>query len=81
MRKLRVMVRLVVDGRQVSAEPMNIDIDDPSQIQTIAEQHAKTLAQTPGLIEIEFLDETDINQRFFRIGTDPRWMVNPVRIA
>ncbi len=58
---------------------------DPEQIDDVmpalAEKHARLLA-SGGLhmIEIEFLDEPDPLQRFFRIGTDPRGMVMPIKV-
>jgi len=32
------------------------------------------------MIEIEFLDEADVNRRFFRIGTNPAGMIRPWRV-
>lgn len=32
------------------------------------------------MVEIEFMDESDPNERFFRIGTNPDGMVAPARI-
>jgi hypothetical protein len=34
----------------------------------------------PHLIEIEFLDEPNVEQRFMRLGTDPRRMVKPYEV-
>lgn len=57
---------------------------DLAVIEGLAEEHATRLLALPGgekhMIEIEFLDEGNSLQRFFRIGTDPRMMVQPIEV-
>jgi hypothetical protein len=49
-------------------------------VRAIAPQHVGLLERLsfPYMLELEFLDEPDPLQRFFRIGTDPRAMVKPM---
>lgn len=52
---------------------------EEKELDAIAEEHIKRLLDYPKhMIEFEFLDEPDVNQRFLRIGTDPRGMVLPM---
>ena len=58
-----------------------IEVDDPEDLEIIAERQMKQLLPyRKHLLEIEFLDEPDVNQRFFRFGTDPARMVRPIPI-
>jgi hypothetical protein len=56
--------------------------DDAQGLDKIAEEHARRLLALPGgdrhMIEIEFLDDPDPSQRFFRFGTDQTGMVAPI---
>ena len=66
---------LLFDDRIEIAE---CDID--SVVPRLAEQHATAMAEHRlHMIEIEFLDEPNPNERFFRIGTDPSGMVLPAQ--
>ena len=77
----RLMIRTYINGTLQSAERVDIADDEPeSRIPQLAEEHARRLAHQPGMIEFEFLDEPNLNERFFRIGTDPSLMVMPHRI-
>jgi len=76
---IRLAIRLFADGEQILEE--RVDADE-SELAGLAEKHTVMLGDLAGphMIEIEFLDEPDPNQRFFRFGTDPRGMVIPIAI-
>jgi hypothetical protein len=79
------MIRLAIRGYaagQVQFEDL-VTLPDEEAIEHLvpglAEKHAAALANHKlHLIEIEFLDEPDPMQRFFRFGTDPSGMVMPI---
>jgi hypothetical protein len=50
-------------------------------ISDLAEKHAEAMARHDlHMVEIEFLDEPNRDERFFRFGTDPSLMVSPVEV-
>jgi hypothetical protein len=74
--KIRLMVRGFL-GRTIQFEK-RYDVED-ADISAIAREHFALMETGEiGMVEIEFLDETDQNARFFRIGVDPSAMVMPV---
>ncbi|HZT29366.1 MAG TPA: hypothetical protein VFA33_05760 [Bryobacteraceae bacterium] len=80
------MIRLAIRGYvgrtalfedRIEVSPMDLDTVLP----TLAEKHCEKLAAHHlHMIEIEFLDEPNEQQRFFRFGTDPSGMVTPIEI-
>jgi hypothetical protein len=71
-------------GRVVQfEEKAEIAVDQlETVLPSLAEKHAAALAaKTLHMIEIEFLDEPDPDQRFFRFGTDPAGMVKPMKVS
>jgi hypothetical protein len=40
----------------------------------------RIVAQPNHMIEVEYLDEPDPLKRFFRLGSDPRGMIDPVAV-
>jgi hypothetical protein len=78
----RIAIRGFVSGRMTIEEFADVGGDEiDSLLRNLAEKHAKRLAEhSLHMIEIEFLDEPNVNERFFRFGTDPSAMVLPVAI-
>jgi hypothetical protein len=77
----RLAIRAFAQGCRQFEEIVTVD---DSQIDLVipalAEKHAKALPEMH-MIEIEFLDEPNFNERFFRFGTDPSQMVNPIEVT
>lgn len=80
------MIRLAIRGYSgravVFEDKIEVAMRDLDELfPKLAEQHAtKLAAHELHVIEIEFLDEPDEQQRFFRFGTDPSGMVMPIEI-
>lgn len=75
------MVRVFVGGTLLSAELLEVNGDNlDTVLPAQAEKHGALMAVTPGMVEIEFLDEPDHNARFFRMGNDPSLMKQPLAV-
>jgi len=74
---VRLIIRGFKNGRRVFEEHVESDVED---LALLAEKHTMQLLGTPHMIEFEFPDEPDPNERSLRIGTDPRAMVRPMRL-
>jgi hypothetical protein len=71
----RVILRGFLKGDPIFSDHQEIDPEDAGLMERVAEQHARmTLSGDIDMIEIEFLDISDPNDRFFRIGTNPAGM-------
>jgi hypothetical protein len=80
--KMRLAIRGFAGYLKKFEDRIEIDPDDIERlIPALAEKHGEALAaHRLHMIEIEFLDELDPMDRFFRIGTDPSRMVVPIAI-
>lgn len=77
----RITIRLYVDGQLKREDPCELRPEDFSTLlPRLAEQHAELLRGRLHVVEIEFLDEPNPDQRFFRFGTDCRRMAKPMPI-
>ena len=78
---MRLVIRGWLNGEKKFEEHLDIEEDQiEGIIGAAAADHAELLKSGPHMVEFEFLDEPDPNQRFVRIGTDPRRMVLPIAI-
>lgn len=79
---LRLMIRGYIAGVKQFEEPVNCTPGD--DLELLVTRQVANLCGKPGgyfhMIEIEFLDEPDPMQRYFRVGTDPEMMVIPMEI-
>jgi hypothetical protein len=77
------MIRLAIRGYAAGEKQFEdlLVLDDEqleTHLSTVAENHAEALgSHALHMIEIEFLDEPNPLQRFFRFGSDPRLMRRP----
>lgn len=80
---MRLAFRLYKNGKQFFSEEHDVPDDKWEDLaQRLGEKHARKLFNAPRhMVEIEFLDEPDPLQRFFRFGTDMQGMVNPVKVS
>jgi hypothetical protein len=75
-----LMIRGFAGGRLVFAEPASFAAGELDRVIPALVSGHKNRLPAKHMIEIEFLDEPDVNQRFFRIGTDPSGMVVPIAV-
>jgi hypothetical protein len=80
--RIRLAIRGFASGKRQFEELIEInEADIDSAIPQLALKHADALtSHALHMIEIEFLDEPDENERFFRFGTDPSGMVIPMAV-
>ena len=80
---LRIAIRGFADGELKFCERHEIAANQiDAYLPAIATKHAEALrTDRLHMVEIEFEDEPNENERFFRLGTDPRGMVAPIAIA
>lgn len=75
---MRLRIRGFANGTLVFEEMIHSDSVD---LAALAESHTRRLlAFANHMIQIEFLDEPNPAERFFRFGTDPDGMVKPIAI-
>jgi hypothetical protein len=76
---MRAKIRFFVDGKREEVFEVVDATAWLDQFKTFLESHPEIIT-ADHMIEIEFLDEPDVEQRFFRFGSDPRKMVLPFRV-
>jgi len=76
----RVVVRGFANGVRMFEEKIDVaDEDIDELIPRLAEKHAERMApHKRHMIEIEFPDDPNPEERFFRFGTDPSGMRRPI---
>ena len=76
--KIRVIVRIYV-GKTLRFQEY-VEAKHEREFREHAAKHMAMIGaqDQPFMIEIEFLDEPDIMQKFLRFGSDPAGMVQPI---
>lgn len=78
----RLTARIFVAGELLGEDTFELDGEAiETLVPEIARQHAKLVGDRPFMVELEFLDEPDPNTRYFRFGTDPAGIVQPIAFA
>lgn len=77
---MKLAIRGYQGGRLIFEDRVDVS-DTEGLLPNLAQKHVDLLAgDAPHMIEVEFLEELDPLQRFFRFGTDPTRMVWPIGI-
>lgn len=80
---MKIAIRGFIGGVQQFDERLDVS-ESGDELEALAEKHALALLAKPGgdkhMLEVEFLEEPDPLQRFFRFGTDPAGMVAPIGV-
>lgn len=79
---MRIVIRGFGDGALKFEEQLDIDEERLDELlPNLAREHGREMAErNMTMIEIEFLDEADRSQAFFRFGTDPSGMRRPALV-
>jgi hypothetical protein len=76
---VNVALRIYVLNKLELEERIHVSEQDlETLLPQMAERHAEMIGARKHMVEIEFLDEPDQTQRFFRFGTDPSGMIIPL---
>jgi hypothetical protein len=80
--KIRLAIRGFAGGVLQFEDRVEVESEEMDAVlPALAEKHAAALEEhSLHMIEIEFLDEPNPDDRFFRLGTDPSGMVAPIAI-
>ncbi len=80
--KVRLAIRGFAEGKRQFEDLVDLESEAlEALLPALAEKHAAALASHElSMIEIEFLDEPNENERYFRFGTDTSHMVAPVGV-
>jgi hypothetical protein len=75
------MTNIAIRGFKKGTRVFEEQVDgDTADLEKLACEHMTRLGEGPMMIEVEFLDEPDPNERFLRFGTDPSGMVMPIAV-
>lgn len=77
---IRLMVRGYIGNALIFKERVEVERED--DLDPLVKEQMDRLRPgiTNSMVEIEFLDELDPKERFFRFGTDTRRMRNPIGV-
>lgn len=75
-----IAVRLWVENALAAEDILEISDRDTALIDALLAKYLALAGEQPHMVELEFLDECDPLQRYFRIGTDPQRVVRPQTI-
>jgi hypothetical protein len=77
--KINLRIRIWIEDKLEVDETRAVEHGTGS-LDRLANEHLELIGGRRHMIEIEFLDEPDLQKRFFQMGTDPDRMVQPIAV-